>query len=177
MTRPKTYIDAEVIADVRHHVTPFVVGCDRVPDSGYLSAKFAQEEIVQHSGVPFTIIRATQFFEFIPHIAESLTVKDEVRVPVAFIQPMAATDVSEAVARVALATPANGVLEIGGPETILLEGAIRRVWGARTGERPIVSDPAARYFRTALTGYELTPASGARLSQRTLDEWLSAQSG
>jgi uncharacterized protein YbjT (DUF2867 family) len=137
-------------AGVGHYVALSIVGVDGLPDSGYLRAKVVQERIITESGLPYTIVRATQFAEFADGITDSMVAGDEVRVPDALIQPVAADDVASDVARAAVAQPLNGVVNIGGPDKISFEQMARDVLGRRGEDKTVVVDPQARYFGTLL---------------------------
>ncbi|HYZ66277.1 MAG TPA: NAD(P)H-binding protein [Mycobacterium sp.] len=143
-------VDAAKRAGVGHHVALSIVGVDGLPDSGYMRAKVVQEQIVTESGVPYTIVRATQFAEFADAIIDSMTSGDEVRVPDALIQPVAADDVARDVARAAIAEPLGGIVNIGGPQKISFEQLARDVLARRGDDKTIVVDPQARYFGTTL---------------------------
>jgi uncharacterized protein YbjT (DUF2867 family) len=138
-------------AGVGHYVALSIVGVDGLPDSGYMRAKVVQERIITESGLPYTIVRATQFAEFTDAITDSMTVGDEVHVPQALIQPVAADDVARDVARAAVAKPLNGIVNIGGPQKVSFEQMIREVLARRGDDKTVVVDPAARYFGTSLT--------------------------
>ncbi|WP_448003215.1 SDR family oxidoreductase [Agromyces bauzanensis] len=174
-TSTTNLLAAEREAGVKHHVALSVVGSDRLPDSGYLRAKVAQERLIAESGRPYTIVRATQFFEFVFRIADEATVDGTARVSTGLMQPIAAADVSAAVARTALAEPANRIVEIGGPERIAMDELIRRGLTAHGDTRPVVADPEAPYFGTRLSGDELTPGPDAQRSATTFADWLTAQ--
>lgn len=174
-TSTANLLAAEREAGVKHHVALSIVGSDRLPDSGYLRAKVAQERLIAESGQPYTIVRATQFFEFVLPIADAATVDGTARVSTGLMQPMAAADVSAAVARVAQAEPADGIVEIGGPEKIAMDELVGRGLAANGDPRPVVGDPEAPYFGTKLAGDELTPGPEAQLSSTTYAEWLAAQ--
>ncbi|HEX6023866.1 MAG TPA: SDR family oxidoreductase [Solirubrobacter sp.] len=161
---------AERDAGVGHHVALSVVGADRLPDSGYLRAKLAQERLIEASGIPYSIVRSTQFFEFARAIADDAVDRDAIRVPSARIQPIAAVEVARAVARVAAGVPVHGIVEIGGPEAFTFSELIDR---ALTDPRHVVADPGARYFGTTLADASLLPGPGARLGQIGLETWLS----
>ncbi|MFI6096022.1 SDR family oxidoreductase [Lentzea sp. NPDC051213] len=161
-------------AGVGHYVALSIVGTDELPDSGYLRAKVAQEKLIAESGLTYSIIRATQFFEFAGSIADSADQGGVVHLPHGGVQPIAASDVAAVVGRTAATGPVNGVLEIGGPEEFTLDGWIRTVLGARNDEREVVSDPDAKYFGTLLTGKQLVPNDGAQLQQTSLKDWLAA---
>lgn len=175
-TSTRNLLAAEREAGVQHHVALSVVGSDRLPDSGYLRAKVAQERLIAESGRPYTIVRATQFFEFALRIADEATVDGSVRVATGLMQPIAAADVSAAVARVAQGSPADGIVEIGGPEKLTMAEFLRRGLAAKGDKRSVVADPEAPYFGTMLTGEELTPGPEAQLSTTTFADWLAAQS-
>lgn len=175
-TSTNTLLAAEREAGVGHHVALSIVGAELLPNSGYLRAKVAQERLIEESGVPFSIVRSTQFFEFAGRIADEATVDGVVRLSTGLMQPIAAADVSRAVARVAAGAPINGTLEIGGPERLGQDEFVRAGLAARGDSRTVVGDPDAPYFGTRLTGTELVPLSaGAQLSTTTFAEWLAAQ--
>lgn len=165
---------AERIAGVTHHVALSVVGADRLPDSGYMRAKVAQEQMIQASGIPYTILRATQFFEFLAAIAESNNEAQMVRMPTALLQPVAAQDVARAVADVAISAPANGTLELGGPEAIPLDNLIRRFLRSRQDPREVRTDTHASYFGARLQERDLVPAGNSRRGTIQLDQWLTS---
>ncbi|MCD5348141.1 SDR family oxidoreductase [Agromyces sp. S2-1-8] len=175
-TSTSTLLEAERRAGVGHHVALSIVGAERLPHSGYLRAKVAQEHLIEESGQPYSIVRATQFFEFATRIADEATVDGVATLSTGLMQPIAAADVSAAVARVAAGAPLNGTLEIGGPERIGQDEFVRAGLAAKGDARIVVGDPEAPYFGTKLRGTELVPESpGARLSTLTFAEWLSAQ--
>jgi uncharacterized protein YbjT (DUF2867 family) len=163
---------AEKAAGVGHHVALSVVGADRLPDSGYLRAKVAQEQLIADSGVPYSIVRATQFFEFVDAIADAATEGDTVRLPSALIQPMAAEDVGRAVTRVAEGAPVNRIVEIGGPEAFRFDKLISYALSLRNDPRHVIADPDARYFGTTLADAELVPGDGAQLAETRFEDWL-----
>jgi uncharacterized protein YbjT (DUF2867 family) len=165
---------AERAAGVGHHLVLSVVGADRAPDSSYLPAKVAQEELVAAGGVPYTILRATQFFEFANGIADVSAADDgTVVLPTALAQPVAGDDVAAAVRDLALGAPVNGIVELGGPESLPLDEWVRRSLAASGDERTVVGDPAATYFGAKLDDDSLRPDAGARTGTRTLADWLS----
>lgn len=175
-TSTSTLLAAEREGGVGHHVALSIVGAELLPNSGYLRAKVAQERLIEESGVPFSIVRSTQFFEFAGRIADEATADGVVRLSTGLMQPIAAADVSRAVARVAAGAPINGTLEIGGPERLGQDEFVRAGLVARGDSRTVVGDPDAPYFGTRLTGTELVPLSaGAQLSTTTFAEWLAAQ--
>jgi len=174
-TSTRNVLDAEGAADVRHHVALSIVGADQITESGYMRAKVAQEKLIENSSIPYTIVRATQFFEFAARIADEATDRDTVRVVPALIQPMAADDVAAALCTVALAAPLNGIVEIGGPEPLRFEDFVRQGLGAKGDARVVVTDPDARYFGAHLSERSLVPGDGARLAATRFDDWLSRQ--
>ena len=159
-------------AGVRHHVALSVVGCDRVPDSGYLRAKAAQERLITQSPIPYTIVRATQFFEFVDSIVEAATTDGTVRVPPVSFRPIAAADVAAEVARAAQAQPVNGVVEIAGPEEFRFDALVRDVLQARQ-DRRVVTDAQARYFGAVLGERSLVPLGAARYGEVRLRDWMA----
>lgn len=171
-TSTRNQLAAERAADVRHHVALSVCGSDRLPQSGYLRAKLAQERLIQEGGVPYSILRATQFFEFLAPIADAGFDGTSVRVPAATMQPIAAHDVSAALADVALGGPINGITEVGGPERIRMDELVRRVLRARGDERTVLADPQARYFGTPLDDGSLIAADAARRGATHFADWL-----
>src|SRR5262245_31771281 len=157
---------------VHHHVALSVVGADRLPDSGYLRAKLAQERLIRTSGIPYTIIRATQFFEFLGAIANAATEDKRVRVSTGSFQPIAAEDVARAVADAALNEPLNDTIEIAGPERLPMSEMVRRYLKATNDPREVIADPQARYYGTRLDDRSLVPGGSAQLSTIRLEEWL-----
>jgi uncharacterized protein YbjT (DUF2867 family) len=157
-------------------VTLSVVGADRVPDSGYLRAKVAQEELVEAGPIPYSIVRATQFFEFIGRIADSSTDGDTVLLSPALVQPEAADDVAATLADVAVGAPLNGMVELGGPEAFPLDELARRLLSAKGDARRVVADPHVRYFGAELDDKSLVPGENARIAPTRFEDWL-AQSG
>jgi uncharacterized protein YbjT (DUF2867 family) len=170
-TSTRNQMAAERAADVRHHLAVSIVGCDRLPDSGYLRAKVAEEAEVQAGGVPFTILRATQFFEFLPQIVETGAEGDSVRLSTGLFQFVAAEDVAATVAELAVGVPA-GHVELGGPEKLALDAWARRLFGMTGDDRTVIADPHARYYGTELAGGELTTGDGARVGLIDFDTWL-----
>ena len=163
---------AEAAAGVRHHVAVSIVGTDRTPDNGYFRAKVAQEKLIQASGIPYTIIRATQFMEFLGGIADSGAAGNTVRLSPGLFQPIAADDVAAIAAEVALAAPRNGIVEIAGPERAPLYEIVARYLKAIGDGRQVVSDPEARYFGGRVEEHSLVPLGDARLGRIGLDEWI-----
>jgi uncharacterized protein YbjT (DUF2867 family) len=169
-------LEAARSAEVKHYVVLSVVGTGEVPDSGYLRAKVAQEKLIHDSGQPYTIVRATQFFEFALRIADEATTDGVARVSTGIMQPIAAADVSAAVARAAQEEPVNGIIEIGGPQRIPMDEFLRQGLAAHGDTREVVADADAPYFGTRLASDELSPGPDARLSTTDFATWLAAQS-
>jgi uncharacterized protein YbjT (DUF2867 family) len=174
-TSTRTLLDAEAAAGVGHHVALSVVGTERLPESGYMRAKVAQEKLIEGSSIPYSIVHATQFFEFVGRIADGATDGDTVRIPPVLFQPIAADDVATAVARVAVGEPLNGIVEIAGPEQFRFDELVRRTLAARNDPRQIVADPDARYFGAHLSERSIVPGDGARLAETSFEDWLSQQ--
>jgi uncharacterized protein YbjT (DUF2867 family) len=166
-------VDAAKEAGARHYVALSVVGTDRQPDVGYFRAKVAQERLITESGLPFSIVRATQFFEFAGGIADTSATDGVVRLPGAGVRPMAAAEVSAAVGRAATGEPAGGITEVAGPEVFGLDEWVRTVLTARADPRPVVTDPRAPYFGAVPGPEDLLPGPGARLAETTLADWLA----
>jgi len=158
-------------AGVRHYVALSVVGTERIPDSPYLRAKNAQESLITSGGVPYSIVHATQFFEFMKRIADEATDGTTVRLPPVLIQPMAADDVATAVATIAVSTPLNGIVEVGGPQQFRFDELIRQDLRERHDSRTVVTDPHARYFGAELGERSLVPGKDARLGEIRLEDW------
>jgi uncharacterized protein YbjT (DUF2867 family) len=174
-TSTRNLLAAEREAGVGHHVAVTIVGADRLPDSGYLRAKVAQEAEIEAGTVPSTILRATQFFEFLPQIVEAGAEGDRVRLSSGLMQLVAVDDVAATVAELATGAPVGGRVELGGPEALGIDGWGRRLFAATGDERPVVSDPHARYFGTELRDGELTPGDGARIGSIDFDTWFATQ--
>jgi uncharacterized protein YbjT (DUF2867 family) len=172
-TSTRNLLAYEAAEGVEHHVALSVVGTERLLESGYFRAKIAQENLIEGSSIPYSIVRATQFFEFVKGIADFSTHGDKVLLPPTLIQPMAADDVASAVGRVATGTPVNGVVEIGGPEQFRLDELVRRGLAARKDPREVVADPHARYYGVELSERTLLPGDGARLGETRFEDWLS----
>jgi uncharacterized protein YbjT (DUF2867 family) len=171
-TAGKNLIEAEKAAGVQLHVALSVVGTQHLQDSGYFRAKLAQETLIKSSPVPYTLLHATQFMEFLRGIAQSATEGNTVRLSHAFIQPMAAEDVATAVVDAALAPPANGTIEVGGPEKFHLDELVARVLEYDKDPRKVVIDPDARYFGVKLSENSLIPGTDAKLGSTRFDWWL-----
>src|SRR5580765_7929247 len=163
---------AEAAAGVRHHVALSIVGTDRTPDNGYFRAKVAQEELIVASDIPYTIIRSTQFMEFLRGIADSSTDGNVIRLPPGLFQPIAADDVAAIVADVALAQPRNGIVEIAGPERVPFNEIVARYLKAIGDPRTVVRDAEARYWGGRVEERSLVPLGEARLGRIGFDEWL-----
>ena len=163
---------AERKAGTRHHVALSIVGTDRMPDNGYFQAKLAQEALIKASGVPYTIVRATQFMEFLGPIADSSAVDGTIRLPGGLFQPIAAADVSAIVAETAIAAPRNGAFDIAGPDRAPFDRIIARYLDAVGDTRPVVRDPGARYFGGTVEETSLVPLGEARIGSISLDAWL-----
>lgn len=174
-TSTRNQLAAERDAGVRHHVALSVVGSERMPDSGYFRAKVAQEELIRQGGVPFSILRATQFFEFLGPIADAGFDGTSVRVPPILMQPIAARDVSAALADVVCGEPLNGMAEVRGPEDLRLDVLAQRVLQARADQRPVVPDPRALYYGTPADDHSLVAGPGARRGSTQLSAWLQHQ--
>jgi uncharacterized protein YbjT (DUF2867 family) len=165
---------ASAKAGVRHFVALSVVGAERVLDSGYFRAKIAQEALIKNGGVPYTILRATQFLEFVMSIAYVSTSGQTVRLPSALLQPIAAADVAAALADVAGQPPLNGMCEVAGPKAYPLDDLVRRVLQAKNDPREVVTDPQATYFGSQLNDKSLTADADARVGKTSLEAWLAA---
>jgi uncharacterized protein YbjT (DUF2867 family) len=172
-TSTRNLLAAEAAAGVGHHVALSVVGTERLSESGYFRAKIAQEQLIRDSSIPYSIVHATQFFEFIKSIAAAATDGNTVRLAPVLIQPIAADDVARAVGRVAVGAPANRTVEVAGPEQFRLDDLIRRGLSARNDPRTVVADPHARYFGAELGERTLVPGDGARLGKTRFEDWLS----
>ncbi|MFE9692224.1 SDR family oxidoreductase [Micromonospora sp. NPDC005806] len=170
-TSTRNLLAAEATAGVGHHVALSIVGSDRIPDSGYMRAKVAQEKLIAASGIPYSLVRATQFFEFVQGIVDAATDGDTVRLAPVLIQPMAADDVAASVADVAVGDPATGVVEIAGPEQFRLDDLGRSTLAARHDSREVVTDPAAQYFGATLGERSLVPVDGGRIAGTSLADW------
>lgn len=168
----RNLLAAGAAAGVQHHVALSVVGTELMQGSGYFRAKLAQERLIEAGGVPYTIVRATQFFEFLRAIGDAGADGETVRLPPNRMQPIAAEDVAEALAAYAVAAPLNGIADIAGPEAMGIDEAVRRCFAARKDPRVVITDPAAGYFGMPLRGDELAPAGEARLGATTLAAWL-----
>jgi uncharacterized protein YbjT (DUF2867 family) len=165
---------AEAAAGVKHHVALSVVGADRMPDSGYMRAKVAQEELLAAGKTPYTIVRATQFFEFLGAIAESGTEDGAIRLPTAPMQPLAADDVAGALADIVSETPLNGMLELAGPEKLSIAEFAGRILAAKGDGRKVTADPKARYYGAALDEQGIAPGKNPRLGPTRFADWAAS---
>jgi len=163
---------AEGVAGVGHHVVLSVVGCDRMTESGYFRAKVSQEKLIRNSPIPYSIVRATQFFEFVTRIADEATDGTRVRIAPVLFQPMAAADVANEVCRTAIGAPLNGLIDVAGPQQFRFDEFIRLGLKARHDPREVVADPHARYFGAELTERMLMPGIGAKLGEIRFEDWL-----
>lgn len=172
-TSTRNLLATEAAAGVRHHVALSVVGTDRLVESGYFRAKMAQENLIKASTVPYTIVRATQFFEFVKGIAQSATDGQAVRLPPALVQPIFSDDVAAALAEITRREPVNGMIEIAGPERIRLDKLVERFLMATQDPREVVTDAQARYFGVELNDQSLTPGDNPRIGPTRFEDWLS----
>lgn len=172
-TSGRNLLAAEAAAGVRHHVALSVVGTDRLLASGYFRAKMAQENLIKASGIPYTIVRATQFFEFVGGIAQSATDGEAIRLPPARMQPILSDDVAAELANVAEAAPLNGLVDLAGPEPIPMDELVRRFLRASGDARQVVTDASARYFGVEVNDQSLSPIGPSRIAPTRFDEWLS----
>lgn len=172
-TAGKNITAAEVTASIKHHVALSVVGTERLQASGYFRAKLAQEKLIKSSPIPYTIVHATQFFEFVRSIAQFSTVEGVVRLPPVLFQPMAAEDVATAIAEAALAEPANDTIEISGPDTFTLDEPVRKALEYDMDTRNVIADPQAPYFGVKVSERTLVPGPNARLGSTKFDWWLT----
>ncbi|GHO96477.1 LysR family transcriptional regulator [Reticulibacter mediterranei] len=173
-TSTRNLLAAEATAGVGHHVALSIVGADRLPESGYLRAKVAQEHLIKVSRVPYSILRATQFFEFVGGIADGATNGQTVRVSPAFLQPIWSDDVVAALTDVTIGAPVNGMVEVAGPEKIRLDELVRRFLSATKDPREVIADVNARYFGAMLSDDSLTAGENAHLAPTRFEDWLSS---
>jgi|SRR5262245_32711291 len=172
-TSTRNLLTYEAAAGVKHHVALSVVGTDRLSESGYFRAKIAQEKLIQGSSIPYSIVHATQFFEFLKGLADISSDGNKVRLPHVLFQPMAAEDVAEAVGRVAVGAPVNGIVEVAGPEQFRVDELVRRRLAALKDPREVIADPNARYSGAKVTEKTLVPESDARLGEMRFETWLT----
>lgn len=173
----RNLLSVEKVAGVAHHVALSVVGADRLPDSGYMRAKVAQEKLIRSGGIPHTILRATQFFEFVGSIADSGADGNTIRLPPALMQPVAAEDVSAALAEIAVGKPANDTIELAGPEQIRMDELVRRFFASTGDARTVKTDAQARYFGAVPDDRSLTPGDNPRLGPTRFGDWLARSRG
>lgn len=171
-TSTRNLLTYEAAAGVGHHVALSVVGCDRLPGSGYLRAKVAQEKLIKESSIPYSIVRATQFFEFFERIADAATEGNTVRLPPVSFQPLAADDVASVLSKVAIGSPLNAIVEVAGPEQFRFDEFISRGLKARNDAREVIADPHARYFGAELSERSLVPSDGAMLGEIGFEDWF-----
>jgi uncharacterized protein YbjT (DUF2867 family) len=171
-TSTRNILDSEAPAGVAHHIALSVVGTERMLESGFFRAKMAQENLIKASSTSYSIVRATQFFEFVPKIADLSTEGNKVRLPSVLFQPMAADDVATAIGRIAMSSPVNDTIEIGGPEQFRLDELVRWDLAARKDPREVISDPHARYYGIQVSERTLVPNDGARLGETRFKDWL-----
>jgi uncharacterized protein YbjT (DUF2867 family) len=175
-TSTRNVLAAEGTAGVEHHVALSVVGTDRLSESGYFRGKIAQEKLIKASLIPYSIVHATQFFEFLKGLADFMFDGKEVRLPPVLFQPVAADDVASGVARVAVGPPVNGIVEIGGPEQFRLDELVRRCLASFKDPRKVIADPNARYAGARVSEKTLLPGNNARLGETRFETWLSQPS-
>ncbi|HET6499456.1 MAG TPA: SDR family oxidoreductase [Amycolatopsis sp.] len=171
-TSTRNLLAAEAAAGVGHHVAVSVVGTEKMPENGYFAAKIAQEQLIEKSSIPFSLVHATQFFEFVRSIADEATDGDKVRIAPVLFQPMAGDDVAQAVGRVAVGSPLNGRIEIGGPEQSRMDEFFREALAAWGDPREVVTDPQARYYGSVPAEHTLVPGEGATLGRIRYRDWL-----
>ncbi len=172
-TSTRNLLTQEAAAGVRHHVALSIVGTDQLSESGYFRAKIAQERLIRESSIPYSIVHATQFFEFLKGLADFMFDGKEVRLPPVLFQPMAADDVASALGRIAVGQPANGIVEIGGPEQFRLDELVRRRLASLQDPREVVADPNARYAGAKVNERTLVPGDNARLGGTRFETWLT----
>ena len=172
-TSTRNLLAYEAAAGVGHHVALSVVGTERLLESGFFRAKLAQENLIKAAPIPYTIVRATQFFEFVKVIADYSTVGNQVRLPPALFQPMAADDVASALARIATKSPVKGTVEIGGPEQFRLDELARQDLAARQDPREVICDPSARYYGIQVDERALVPEDNAHRGEARFGDWLN----
>jgi uncharacterized protein YbjT (DUF2867 family) len=173
-TSTRNLLANEAAAGVGHHVALSVVGTDRLSESGYFRAKIAQETLIKNGSIPYTIVQATQFFEFLKGLADISMVGDKVHLPPVLFQPMAADDVASAIAKIALDPPVNGTVEIGGPKSFRLDALVQQRLAALNDPRQVVADPEARYSGAKISERTLVPGDGASLGETTFETWLAS---
>jgi uncharacterized protein YbjT (DUF2867 family) len=172
-TSTRNLLTYEAAAGVGHHVALSVVGTDQMSESGYFRAKNAQEKLIRESSIPYTIVRATQFFEFLKGLADISVVDGKVHLAPVLFQPMAADDVATGVGRIAVGAPVNGIVEIGGPEEFRLDELVRRRLASLKDPREVIADPSARYSGANISEKTLVPANNAQLGETRFETWLT----
>lgn len=172
-TTSRNILAAEAAAGVPHHVALSVVGTERLLESGYFRAKLAQENLIKAGKVPYTIVRATQFFDFVGGIAQEATQGDTVRLPPALMQPVVSDDVAAVLAEIAVGKPLNGMVELAGPDPIRMDELVRQFLTATSDSRKVITDPQARYFGIAVNDRSLTPGPNPRLGKTHYKDWLA----
>jgi uncharacterized protein YbjT (DUF2867 family) len=172
-TSTRNLLDHDAAAGVGHHIALSVVGTERLVESAFFRAKLAQENLIKGSSIPYSIIRATQFFEFVKSIADLSTEGNKVRLPPVLFRPMAADDVASAIGRIVMSSPVNGTVEIGGPQQFRLDELVRRDLAARKDPREVISDPNSRYYGIQVSERTLVPRDDARLGETRFEDWLS----
>src|SRR6201987_200201 len=172
-TSTRNLLTYQAAAGVGHHVALSVVGTDRLSESGYFRAKSAQEKLIKESSIPYSIVRATQFFEFLKGLADISLDGDKVHLPLFFSQRMAADDVASGVGRIAVGPPVNGIVEIGGPEQFRLDELVRRRLASLNDPREVIADPNARYSGAKISERTLVPGNNARLGETRFENWLA----
>jgi uncharacterized protein YbjT (DUF2867 family) len=173
VTSTRNLLTYEAAAGVRHHIALSVVGTDRLSESGYFRAKIAQEKLIRESTIPYSIIHATQFFEFLKGLADISMVGDKVHLPHVLFQPMAADDVASAVGRIAVGAPVNGIVEIGGPEQFRIDELVQRRLATLKDPREVVADPNALYSGAKISEKTLVPGKSARLGETSFETWIA----
>jgi len=176
-TSTRNLLTHEAAAGIRHHVALSVVGTERLAESGYFRAKIAQEKLIKESSIPYSIVHATQFFEFLKGLADISVGGGKVRLPPVLFQPMAADDVASAVGTIAVGPPVNGIVEIGGPEQFRLDELVRRRLATLKDPREVIADPTARYSGAQIGERTLVPDNNARLGETRFDTWLTQSAG
>jgi uncharacterized protein YbjT (DUF2867 family) len=171
-TSTRNLLQQEAAAGVKHHIALSVVGTERLLESGFFRAKLAQENLIKASPIPYSIVRATQFFEFVNKIADLSMTGNTVRLPPVLFQPMAADDIAEALGQIAQGAPVNGTQEIAGPQLFPLDDLVRRDLAARLDPRPVISDPQARYYGIPVGERTLLPGNDARLGHTRFEDWI-----
>jgi uncharacterized protein YbjT (DUF2867 family) len=171
-TSTRNLLSYEAAAGVGHHVALSIVGSERIPDSGYMRAKVAQEKLIKEGSIPYSIVHATQFFEFVKRIADEATTGNSVRIPPVLFQPIAADDVVSALLKVATSSPLNGAIEIAGPEQFRFDELIGQRLSALNDPREVVADPSARYFGAEMSENSLVPIDDAQLGETRFEDWL-----